>query len=294
MLLADDARALAALARVEVLYTDLDGTLLTRGSVVHNAEDEPSTVAVSAIVELARAGLTVVPVSGRTVPQLTELTRLLGWQDFIAEAGGVIVRGQVRERTLDYLTGDWDARHTPTGVTPYQAIAEAGAIEALACAFPGRIEYHTPWHENRESSHLLRGCLDLDAAQRLLDELTLPIDIVDNGIVRPQRHTLACDGGPMHAYHLVPRGVTKTAAIARDIADRGFKPAQAAAIGDSAADLQMAEAVGLLALVSNALDSPAVCAAAPCVDNARLLAKPRGEGWAEFAALWLQARSGSR
>ncbi len=49
------------------------------GSVVADAAGAPSAATVEAIVALNRAGLTVVPVSGRTRLQLTEVVRLLGW-----------------------------------------------------------------------------------------------------------------------------------------------------------------------------------------------------------------------
>jgi len=90
----NDSGALEALSKVEILYTDLDGTLLAPGGcALADAQGTPSTGLAEAIVALNSAGLTVVPISGREVDQLFELTRLLGWRDYIAEAGAIIVHG---------------------------------------------------------------------------------------------------------------------------------------------------------------------------------------------------------
>jgi len=292
-LLADSPAALDALSRVEVLYTDLDGTLLARGgSVVADAQGVPSTTTVESIVALNRAGLTVVPVSGRTRLQLTEVVRLLGWTDFIGEVGSVLVRGAGPGRRVAYNTAEWPAHLLGGDKTPYELIRDSGALPALQSAFPGRIEYHTPWHRDREASHLLRGCLDLAEAQDVLDALNLPLSLLDNGRVHPPTHGLACLE-LVHAYHLVPRGVSKTQAIALDLAERGLSANQAAAIGDSVTDVAMADSVALMSLVDNAFESPSMMTALAEKPDDRVvrLEGRRGDGWAQFAQAWLTARS---
>jgi hypothetical protein len=143
------------------------------------------------------------------------------------------------------------------GETPYGVIERSGAYELLREAFPDLIEYHTPWHENREATHLLRGCLDVREAQALLNQLTPAIGILDNGVVR-NPGDLKCNGELPHAYHLVPCGVSKAQAIELDLAARGLTRAEAAAIGDSATDIEMADAVAVMALVDNAFESTGV------------------------------------
>jgi len=283
-----DPRFSEALTRVEILYTDLDGTLLAPGgSVLADGLGTPSASTAETITSLARTRLKAIPVSGRSRMQLAELTRLLGWSDFIAEVGAVIVRrprpGAPAE--VAYNNGEWPttmpaatgntAAATPenaaatgraaVGETPYQAIARAGIADALMEAFPGRIEYHAPWDtgsgSSRESTHLLRGFLDLEAARTVLDAFHLPTALLDNGPVRTTG-TLACvDGSAPTAYHLVPRGVSKAQAITLDLKARGLDRSQAAAIGDSATDLEMADATGVMVLVANAFADPGVCAA---------------------------------
>ena len=247
---------LASLAHVEVLYTDLDGTLLGRGaSVLRDDTGAPTLDTARAIVDVNIAGLTVVMVSGRNFIQLAEDSRLLGWTDFIGEVGAL--RSTGRERRVEYMLGDWPEDAVPEGITPYEAILEAGALDMLMTAFPGRIERHVPWDSDRVVTFILRGEVEIEEAQAVLDQIELPVQIVDNGVIHPVNHGLR-GVEQIHAYHLVPKGTSKVRAIRYDLESRGLRPEQAAAIGDSRADLDMAEAVGVMVLVANGLDVPAV------------------------------------
>jgi hypothetical protein len=80
---------------IRALYTDLDGTLLgPRGSLLAREDGGVTTAASSAVASLHRAGVSIVPVSGRTVPQMREAARILGADSFLAEMGAfVVVRG---------------------------------------------------------------------------------------------------------------------------------------------------------------------------------------------------------
>ncbi|PKQ10050.1 MAG: hypothetical protein CVT69_01695 [Actinobacteria bacterium HGW-Actinobacteria-9] len=289
--LADHDRAREVLSRARVIYTDLDGTLFARGgSLLADAEGVPSARVAEAIVSLARAGLEVVPVSGRDRYQLFELSRLLGWDSYIAEAGGVLIHGLGPAAEVRYNNGSWDASLLADGRTPYRVIAESGAAQALFAAFTGRCEPFSFDEVERESSYILRGCLDRAAAQSVLDAIEPPIDILDNGVVR-MTDSLLCEGAA-HVYHIVPRGVSKRQAVELDLAWRGLSAADAVAIGDAATDIQMAGAVGLMALVGNAFDTPEVPADLERLrpDNVVRLHGARGDGWAEFADAWLAAR----
>lgn len=295
-LIAGDARAAEALSKVRVLYTDLDGTLVARGGgVLADAAGEPSLVVAEAIIELRKAGLAVVPVSGRGRQQLREVTELLGWDGYIAEAGGIVVHGTGvgSEARIDH--GEWPPGTLTEGVTPFDAINEVGAAEALMEAFPGRIEYYAPWQMEREVSLLLRGCLDIAEGQAVLDELPLLLDLVDNGMLR-SHGTLTCLDEKPHAFHVVPRGVSKKRAIALDLEWRGLTRENAAAIGDSATDLEMADAVSVMTLVHNAFSSAGVLAGLERTrrSNVWRTTGERGEGWAEFARAWLAAVENAR
>ncbi|MHB9004101.1 MAG: HAD family hydrolase [Coriobacteriia bacterium] len=288
--LADHDRAGAMLSRARVVYTDLDGTLFARGgSVLADAQGTPSARVAEAIVSLAHARLEVVPVSGRDRSQLFELCRLLGWNAYVAEAGGVLVHGLGPEEEIRYNNGSWDASLLADGRTPYRVIAESGAAQALYREFPGRCEPFSAHEVERESSLIVRGCLDRAAAQSVLDEIEPPMDILDNGVVRTS-DSLRCEGAA-HVYHIVPSGVSKRQAVELDLQWRGLSAADALAIGDAATDIQMAGAVGLMALVDNAFDTPEVPADIERLrpDNVVRLHGARGDGWAEFADAWVAA-----
>lgn len=284
----DDVPDLAGrLARAKVLYTDLDGTLLGRGaSLLRDRDGAPSIDAAAAVVQLNAAGLKVVICSGRNAKQLVEVSRLLGWDDFIAELGCVRSLDRGARRVLD--VGDWPDGARLPGESPYDAIVRIGAIDALTAAFPGLIEYHDPWHLDREVTHVLRGNVPLGPAQAELDRLPLPVTLVDNGIIHPPRHTL--DGvTEVHAYHLAPAGISKQRTIAADLADRGLTAADALAIGDSAADIEMADAVGLMVTVRNGLDDAALVERARGRANVAATRGSNGTGWRELAEAWLDA-----
>jgi hydroxymethylpyrimidine pyrophosphatase-like HAD family hydrolase len=62
------------------------------------------------------------------------------------------------------------------------------------------------------------------------------------------------------------------------------------AIGDSATDVEMADAVALGVLVANAMDDARAVEAAGSRENIAVTQRERGEGWAELASAWLAAR----
>jgi hypothetical protein len=96
----------AALSGASVLYTDLDGTLLGPGArLLSDATGEPWLGVAEAVVALNRAGLTCVICSGRNRWQLMEVSRLLGWDSYIAELGCVIVPGSGERRSTTPARG---------------------------------------------------------------------------------------------------------------------------------------------------------------------------------------------
>ena len=279
-----------ALAGVELLYTDLDGTLLGRGgSLLTDHTGAPSSTAAEAAARVNASGLGVSICSGRNRLQLAEISRLLGWDGFLAELGCVAVTS--RRSAPEYAIGEWSPRDLIAGENPYEAIIRVGALDTLSSSFPSRIEEHTPHHLNREVTHVLRGNLNVEEARRLLMALALPVDIIDNGIIHPPKTTLDPDIDEVHAYHLVPAGVAKHTMIELDLERRGLVREAAASIGDSATDVDMASATALTALVANALDDKSVLAAAETHDNIVATDARNGAGWAEFADAWMAARN---
>jgi hydroxymethylpyrimidine pyrophosphatase-like HAD family hydrolase len=217
------------------VYTDLDGTLLGRGaSLLRDGEGGFSLLGARGLEACFRADVEVVPVSGRRRDMLHEDCRVLGLDAYVYELGG----GMVIDRENTWLAGDLG----------HDAIAATGAPEKLLDRFPGRLEYHEPWHRDREVTHLMRGLVDVDEANALLpDELQL----VDNGEIAPKPSLPDLPGAP-HAYHLLPRGVSKAAGVAAHMRARGYAREECIGVGDSPEDLGMAGNVARFFLVANA------------------------------------------
>ena len=162
-------------------------------------------------------------------------------------------------------------------------MAELGVVDRLLAEHPGRLEWHSPWHADHTADAMLRGRVDplaVDAwlAGRGAGWLT----VKDNGAIPVnERFDLAPEALPPHVYHLMPRGISKGAAIAWDLRRRGLDAADAVAIGDSTSDLDMAPAVGRLWITANgaAVDGMAELLAA--VPNATVTDGPMGAGWAQ-------------
>jgi len=252
------------------VYTDLDGTLLGRfGSLFADAEGGWSSAGVRAIEACHRAGAELVIMSGRRESTVGADSRLLGQTSYIYEAGcGVVIEG---ERTL--LTGEW--RHDETG-TPAEQMAAAGLPDLLFSAFPGKLEWHAPWHTGRELSHLFRGDVDVAAANALLTERGHnDVRFLDNGAIsRPMEGIQV-----VHAYHLVPGGASKARAVAFHSRARGYSPEETIAVGDSLEDLDVAASVGRFFVVANGPErDPGLGEALPLYPNVSVTEGGMGEG----------------
>lgn len=234
------AERLAALPPPRVLYADVDGTLVgPGGSLLTDPQGRPSARAAQALVDAARAGLTVVLVSGRQRWQLQQDARILGLSDCIAEAGSVIVR----DGGVSY---EWGACPPDLAPTPHDALEKAGAADLLLDAFAGDLRLYEPWHRGREGGHLLHGEIDIGRANALLAEHGIGwARVIDNGA------TGGWPGRSVRAYHLLPAGIGKAPAVAADLRARGVDPESAAAVGDSPEDATMAAEVGAYFQVAN-------------------------------------------
>jgi hydroxymethylpyrimidine pyrophosphatase-like HAD family hydrolase len=225
------------------VYTDLDGTLLGhRGSLFRDWEGGFSLLQARALEACHRVGAEVVMMSGRREPQVMAAARLLGQTSYIYEAGcGVFIDG---ERT--FMTGDWVPNEDGT---PAERMLAAGIPDLLFERFPGRLEWHHPWHHDRTLSHLFRGNVDVAAANELLAERGHgDLRFLDNGaITRPMEGL----DEVAHAYHLVPGGASKAKALGFHMSARGYAPAESIAVGDSLEDLDSAEFVGRFFVVAN-------------------------------------------
>lgn len=181
------------------LYVDLDGTLLgPDASLLRDGEGRFELLGVRALEACFRTEVEVVIYSGRRQAQVAEDARLIGMRSYVFEAGA----GFVLDGELEWLTG---------GVVPgekgtiFEQIEASGAPRLLLEHYAGRLDYHAPWHLNREVSHLFRGEVDAAEADALLREHGHEqLRLVDNG-------SLHGPHAPARGYHLVPAASSKAA-----------------------------------------------------------------------------------
>lgn len=224
------------------VYADLDGTLLGRaGSLFRDYEGNFSHAQARALEACFRADVEVVVKSGRREAQVIEDARLMGQTSYIYETGcGVMIDG---ERTL--LTG---AIVPDEDRTVAEKIQDAGVPELLFERFPGRLEYHSPWHHDRELSLLFRGKVEVADANALLAEHGhTSLRFLDNGAIVRGMPGLDI----AHAYHLVPAGTSKARAVEFHMKARGYAPEECIAVGDSIEDLDVADVVGRFFVPAN-------------------------------------------
>jgi hydroxymethylpyrimidine pyrophosphatase-like HAD family hydrolase len=271
---------------VRCLYVDLDGTLLGPGGVlVRDAEGDFTLLGVRAIEACARAGAEVVLMSGRRQAQVAEDARLLGQTSYIFEAGSALVL----DGEEHWLTGDL----RPGTRTIHDQIDDSGAPALLLERYAGRLEYHDPWHRNREVSHLFRGLVDAFEADALLAEHGHgDLRLVDNGAVHRRSPALA-DLPQVRAYHLVPASASKAGAVAAHRRARMLRAEDCVAVGDSREDLGTAAHVGAFWLVANAVTrDPTILEALADHPNARLAEGAHGAGVYEAVITTLAERRG--
>jgi phosphoglycolate phosphatase len=253
-------------------YLDLDGTLLGPGaSVLRDADGAFTLLGIRALEACHRTGAEVVLMSGRREAQVMEDARLFGQSSYIFEAGsGLVVDGE-----REWLTGGL----VPGERTIFEQIADSGAPTLLLELYPGSLEYHEPWHLDREVSHLFRGLVDAFEVDALLAEHGHgDLRLVDNGVVR--RRSPALDHLPqVRAYHLVPGGASKARAVAQHMLIRGYASDECIAVGDSREDLGCAQHVGVFWLVANAIArDPTIREAMSGVANVRVAEESHGAG----------------
>jgi len=260
-----------------VLYVDIDGTLVgPYGDLFLTGEHEFTSEAADAIVEARRAGLELVPLSGRNVQAMANLARLIGSPAWIAELGAVRSYDHGNEVIFD--TGAYEG-----GRALIEVLREA--MHLLIAANPGRVEEHAPWNEHRETSLMVRGALDEASANAWLEDQGYEwAECIDNGVL-PRTYESMPDVDTVRVFHLNPRGVTKRSGVAADLAHRGLTAADCAVIGDSKADLECAHVVGQAFIVANAIEKdPDLAPLVDATPNAEVTQRGHGQGFADVVA----------
>lgn len=269
---------------IRCLYLDLDGTLLGRGaSLFHDGDGRVSIDGIRAIQACLRADVEVLLMSGRRRVQVAEDARLLGQRSYVFESGACLVL----EGEEHWLTGGM----MPGELTIAEQIDRSGAPALLLERYAGALEYHEPWHVDREVSHLFRGLVDAAEVDALLQRHGHgDLRLVDNGVV--SRRSPALAGLPhVRGYHLVPVAAAKAAAVAFHARVRGYAREELLAVGDSREDLACAAAVGSLWLVANAIEKdPSMRDVAAAVENVTIAGASHGAGVYEAVSSELVSR----
>lgn len=271
------------LVSIQVVYSDLDGTMVGPGGCFFRREDgQLSLEPARALVELLAAGVALVLVSGRTRPQLVEAAHVFGADGYVAELGAVIGwSAAAGSWQHELLVGDTPAAYA--GQLPAEVAEDSGIVAALCARYPGRLEHHEPWHEGHEADVMLRGLVDIADAQDWLATQGFGwLRLRDNGVLPPGRPTgLDAAAVPTHVYHLMPAGLSKGLAVRHDLARRGLTATEAIAIGDSVSDLNMAPYVDRFWLTENGARQPHMAALVAVHPNVRVCAEAVGLGWAQ-------------
>src|SRR2546421_7038572 len=264
------------------VYTDLDGTLVGKGgSLFRDAEGQFSSAQARALEACHRAGVEVVIMSGRREAQVMEDARLIGQSAYIYEAGcALAIDGDTMLLTGDITQAD--------GATIFEQIEARGIPQLLFDRFEGCLDYHSPWHTGRVYSHLFRGAVDVDEANRLLEQEGHPdLRLLDNGTIRTEMAGIEAP----HAYHLVPKPVSKANAVGAHMRVRQYEPAQCIGGGDSIEDLEVASAVGRFFVVANGPDrEPGLGAEIAAYGNVTVTEGSMGEGFYEAVVSTLALR----
>lgn len=210
---------------IRAIAVDIDGTLTEMTRVLN-------PVSVETIRELQ---VTVVLVTGNTHCFTRAAAIMLGVKHFIAENGGVISSKDRIEILADRSRCD----------EAYLCLHRAFGVKKFDSRY-------------RLTDLVLVPGFDVPAASKYLDDLGLPVDLVDTGF----------------AVHIKNRGITKGTGLLRISEILGLPVSEFAAVGDSPSDIPMLEEAGFAAAVGNA--HPDVKAAADFVAES-----PYGMGFAE-------------
>lgn len=274
------------LRKVRYVITDADGTMFTGAKATVNSAGQPSAELVETLVELTKAGVSVIPCTGRNRAMIQEDARVLGFPGWIAEMGGVICTRQSGNPEWHYFTGTMPFDET-SGKTPHDVICETGVIDEMLGRWPGHLEtYHDNGigYEYREVTVALRGDAPEDEIQEMLDGCGLPLYLSDNGMVDhiSGASELACDHAHpqgIHTYHITPAGVSKGTGIVRFIELAGLAPEEVLGAGDSPADCVIADAVGTFLFMCNGLGHERAEEELAARDNILVSTERATDGW---------------
>lgn len=287
----------ARLRAVRYVISDADDTMFTGAKATVNTAGQPSAKLVKTLVELQKAGVSVIPCTGRNRAMTQEDARILGFPGWIAEMGGLLCTRQSSQPEWHYFCGSMPFDEMGSA-TPHDVICATGVIDELLTRWPGSLEtYHDNGigFEYREVTVALRGAIDEAEAQAMLDASGLPLYLADNGMVSriSGATTLSCDlehPQGIHTYHVTPAGVSKGTGIVRYIELAGLKPEEVLGAGDSPADCVIADAVEMFLFMRNGLGHPRAAEELAARDNVFVSGASATDGWVAAMQALLAAK----
>jgi len=232
---------LNTLDKVTVIYSDVDGTLVSDGCLFCNREGFTLRNA-QAIYQLLSAGVDVVMTSGREKENLKGTARLLGFQNYIANLGIEIVYNQ-GEKVITNFGID-----VPDHQSLKKWIKNTGVIESLLETFPEKITDYEPWADILRTHYLMIGEVSNTDLDELFNKRFPDLRIIDNGEVSPYKQFQK-----PHTFHILPKSVGKKTAIQADKKERDLETKNLIGIGDSLEDMSMADEVALFFLLDDHL-----------------------------------------
>nr|WP_314639309.1 HAD family hydrolase [uncultured Olsenella sp.] len=286
------------LSRIKYVISDTDNTMVSHGQALSTTDGTPSAELAQTLVDLRRAGVQVIPCTGRNRAMIREDARILGLPGWIGEMGGVLCLHEGSNAVWHYFTAQMPFDEA-CSKTPHDLIMETGVVDRMLARWYDCLETYNDnniGYQYREVTVALRGAVIEDEAQAMLDETGLPLYLADNGFVtRITGKTILPsfeDGRveDVHTYHITPRGLDKGSAARRYIELMGWDPAEVMACGDSPADCAMAGEVGTFLLMRNGISNPKAQAALATAGNAFVSAQDSTDGFCQAMRTLLELK----
>ena len=169
----------------------------------------------------------------------------MGQTSYIFEVGsGLVIDGEV-----EWLTGGLEPNETGN---IFEQIEAAGVPALLLEEFDDRLEYHAPWHINRDVSHLFRGVVDTEEIDVVPRRQRPRSPAPDRQRPHPPQVREA-QVRPAERLPPDPHRRRQGPGVARHMQIRGYARDEVIACGDSREDLEVAPVVDEFFLMRNAV-----------------------------------------
>jgi HAD superfamily hydrolase (TIGR01484 family) len=244
----------------KLVVTDWDGTFSEQGTT-------PRPEAIQAKDQLLSQGSFVVLVSGRSTKEVLKYIHDYGLSsEFIAELGAIVYHdgkeyinhGDLRKFDGTHLYQHFVHFLDDEKMNAHDAMFRMGFVDkvlSIASEHHMPLKIFTPKDGRpgeqgtnlmeKKGTVLMRGKVNTDIIDTLLEQETPFLEIQDNGLVE--------DNSGDHAYHLLIKGANKDSAVSLLQQLLGIKQSESIALGDSLSDLTLAFVVERFYLMKNGL-----------------------------------------